>query len=229
MTAVNSNGSQRQSKVESRRSQTATAIPDVRFQVSDANATASIGEAEAEAKSIDGSNVAKIKIAQSNAERQVKEAEALRIATAAEKIQKAKALEEAYLAEKEAEEARAAREMATRQADTIVQAQIDKEKLVIDAEAEAEQIRALAKGQADAIYLKKEAEAKGIYETAGDFIQRAAGVGRELDTTTLEEAALGDITSQKRIRRAEAEIAARSGLQLGAAKKGDEVTGLIED
>ena len=72
-------------------------------------------------------------------------------------------------------------------------------------------------------------QARGIYETAGDFIQRAAGVGRELDTATLEEAALGDITSQKRIRRAEAEIAARSGVQLGAAKKGDEVTGLIAD
>jgi len=142
----------------------AIANKDERIQVSDANASASIGEANAEAKSIEGANSAKIKIAQSNAERQVKEAEAERLATAAEKIQKAKALEEAYLAEKEAEEARADREMATRQADTIVQAQIDKQKLIIDAEAEAEQIRALAKGEADAIFLKKEAEAKGSYE-----------------------------------------------------------------
>ncbi len=142
----------------------ALANKDERIQVSDANAGASIGEANAEAKSIEGANTAKIKIAQSNAERQVKEAEAERLATTAEKIQKAKALEEAYLAEKEAEEARADREMATRQADTIVQAQIDKQKLVIDAEAEAEQIRAIAKGEADAIFLKKEAEARGMYE-----------------------------------------------------------------
>ena len=142
----------------------ANANKDKRIQVSSADADAQIGEADAEAKSIDGENEARIKIAQSNAERQVKEAEALRLATAAEKIQAAKALEEAYLAEKEAEQARAAREMATREADTIVNAEIEKRKVEIDAEAEAEQIRRLAKGEADAIFMKREAEAKGMYE-----------------------------------------------------------------
>lgn len=164
----------------------ANANRDERIQVSDANAGASIGEANAEAKSIDGANLAKIKIAQSNAERQVKEAESLRLATAAEKIQKAKALEEAYLAEKEAEQARAAREMATREADTIVQAKIDKQRMVIDAEAEAEQTRALARGEADAIFLKKEAEAKGMYEILskqangfGQIVKAAGGDSKD--------------------------------------------------
>ncbi len=142
----------------------AKANKDKRIQVASADADAQIGEADANAKSIDGENEAKIKIAQSNAERQVKEAEALRIATAAEKIQKAKSLEEAYLAEKEAEQARAARELATKEADVIVRAEIEKRKLEIDAEAEAEQIRRLAKGEADAIFMKREAEAKGMYE-----------------------------------------------------------------
>ncbi|MEO1517637.1 MAG: SPFH domain-containing protein [Bacteroidota bacterium] len=142
----------------------ANARKDQRIQVSAADAQAKVGEADAEAKAIDGENIAKISIAQSNAERQVKEAESLRLATAAEKIQAAKALEEAYTAETEAEEARAKREMATREADVIVQAQIQKRKAEIDAEAEAEQIRRLAKGEADAIYLKREAEAKGMYE-----------------------------------------------------------------
>ena len=142
----------------------ANANKDKRIQVSSADADARIGEADADAKSIDGANEAKILIAQSNAERQVKEAEALRLATTAEQIQKAKGLEEAYLAEKEAEEARAAREMATRQADVIVQAEIAKLKMEIDAEAEAEQTRRLAKGDADAIFMKREAEAKGMYE-----------------------------------------------------------------
>ncbi len=142
----------------------AKANKDKRIQVSSADADAQIGEAEADAKSIDGANEAKIKIAQSNAERQVKEAEALRLATTAEQIQKAKGLEEAYLAEKEAEEARAAREMATKKADVIVQAEIAKRKMEIDAEAEAEQTRRLAKGEADAIFLKREAEAKGMFE-----------------------------------------------------------------
>ena len=72
---------------------------------------------------------------------QVKEAEADRMATAAEKIQSAKALEESYLAEKEAEQARAAKEQATREADTIVNAEIDRRKIEIDAEAEAERNR----------------------------------------------------------------------------------------
>ena len=71
--------------------------------------------------------------------------------------------------------------------------------------------------------------AKGLYAQGSDFINRAAGVGRELGIETLEEAALGDVISRKRIARTEAEIAARSGIQLGAAKKGDEVTGLIAD
>ncbi|MEM8907417.1 MAG: SPFH domain-containing protein [Bacteroidota bacterium] len=142
----------------------AKARKDQRIQVSDADAIAKVGEAEAHAKAVDGENEAAIKIAQSNAERQVKEAEALRLATAAEKIQSAKALEEAYLAEKEAEQARAARELATREADEIIKAEIAKRKLEIEAEAEAEQIRRLAKGEADAIFLKKAAEGKGIYE-----------------------------------------------------------------
>jgi len=142
----------------------AQAMQDQRIQVSAADAAAKVGEAEANAKAIDGENDAAIKIAQSNAERRQREAEALKLATASEKIQAANALKESYEAERQAEEARAKKEMASQEADIIVQAQIEKEKQVIDAEAQAEQIRRLAKGEADAIYLKKEAEAKGLFE-----------------------------------------------------------------
>jgi len=90
----------------------ANARRDQRIKVSDAEAGAKVGEAESNAKAINGENESLILIAKSNAERQVAEAEALRKATAAEKIQKAKSLEDAYLAEKEAEMARAARELA---------------------------------------------------------------------------------------------------------------------
>jgi flotillin len=142
----------------------ANANMDKRVKVSSADADAKVGEAEANAKAIEGENEALILIAKSNSERQVKEAEALRMATAAAQIQKAKGLEEAYLAEKEAEQARAAREQATKEADVIVQAEIDKRRIEIDAEAEAERNRRIAKGEADAIFMKREAEAKGIYE-----------------------------------------------------------------
>jgi len=142
----------------------ANAHRDQRIKVSEADAYAKVGEAESLAQAVHGENEAKIKIAQSNAELQVKQAEALRIATTAEKIESAKTLEEAYLAEKEAEQARAARELATREADEIVSAEIAKRKLEIEAEAEAERIRRLAKGEADAIFLKQQAEGKGMYE-----------------------------------------------------------------
>lgn len=142
----------------------AEALMDKRIQVSAADAKAKIGEADAQASATDGENLALVKIAQSNAERREKEAEALRQATAAEKIASARSLEEAYAAEQKAEEARAKREMATREADTIVQAEIAKRQKEIMAEAEAEQTRRLAKGEADAIYLMKEAEARGIFE-----------------------------------------------------------------
>jgi flotillin len=88
----------------------------------------------------------------------------MKIATAAEKIQAAKALEESYAAEQAAEAARSAREKATLEADLIVRAEARKRELELAAEAEAEQIRRKAKGEADAIYAKMEAEARGAEE-----------------------------------------------------------------
>lgn len=142
----------------------ANANKEKRVSVSAADAIAKVGEATAEANAIDGENEAKVRMAISNAERRLKEAEALRKATAAEKIQAANSLEEAYLAEKNAELARADRERASREADVIVQAEIAKRRIEIDAEAEAERTRLVARGLADAVFMQKEAEAKGLYE-----------------------------------------------------------------
>ncbi len=142
----------------------AEAFMDKRIQVSGADAKAQIGESEARAVANDGANIAAIRIAQSNAERREKEAQAQRLATVAEKIAEAKTLEEAYAAERIAEDARAKRDLSTMQADIIVQAEIDKRQKEIMAEAEAEQRRRLAKGEADAIFLVKEAEARGLFE-----------------------------------------------------------------
>ena len=142
----------------------ANAQRDQRIKVSEADSFAKVGEAKANADAIEGENTAQISIAKSNALRRQQEAEAERLAIASEKIQAAKALEESYRAEEEAERARAAREMARQEADAIVNAEIAKRKLEIEAEAEAEQRRRIARGEADAIYAKKEAEARGLYE-----------------------------------------------------------------
>lgn len=153
----------------------AKAINDAKITVAQKDRDGAIGEAQAvqdqriqvaaaNAHAVEGENTAKIQIANSDAARRSREAEAERIANASEKVQAAKALEEAYAAEKIAEDARAKRKEAEQGADIIVPAQIDKRKIEIDAEAEAEQIRRIAKGEADAIFMKKEAEAKGMYE-----------------------------------------------------------------
>lgn len=125
---------------------------------------ARVSVAEAESAAIDGENKAKAEIARSQAVLREKEAEALKLAVAAEKVQAAKALEESYSAEQSAEIARAAREKATKEADVIVAADIEKRKLEIEAEAIAEQLRRKAKGEADAIFCKMDAEARGVRE-----------------------------------------------------------------
>ncbi len=151
----------------------AKAINDAKTSVAEKNRDGSVGQANAEKDqrvsvaeansiAIRGENTALANISQSNAKRREIEAESLRIATAAEKIATAKALEESYAAEMQAEQARASREQATLQADIIVKMEIEKKRLELEAEAKAEQIRRLAKGEADAIYAKMEAEARGI-------------------------------------------------------------------
>jgi len=153
----------------------AKAINDAKKSVAEKNRDGSIGEANAhqdqrvqvasaDATAVEGENDAKITIANSDAIRREKEAEAERKAVAAEKVSQAKALEEAYAAEKSAETARALRDKAAQTADVVVPAEVDKQKVEIEAEAIAEQTRRHAKGDADAIYMKMEAEGKGIYE-----------------------------------------------------------------
>lgn len=153
----------------------AKAINDAKKSVAEKNRDGSIGEANAmkdqriqvssaNANAVEGENEAAIHVANSNATRREKEAEAERKANAAEKVSQAKALEEAYAAERAAEVSRAEKENATQIADIIVPIKIDKEKIEIAAEAIAEQTRRHAKGEADAIYMKMEAQAKGIFE-----------------------------------------------------------------
>ncbi|MFV0604211.1 MAG: flotillin family protein [Niabella sp.] len=129
-----------------------------------ADRDARVATSEANSLAVKGENEAKITIANSDALRREKEAEALKVAITAEKVQSAKALEESYLAEQKAEQARAQRERSTQNANVIVPTEIAKQKAIIDAEAEAERIRLKAKGEADAIFAKMEAEAKGLYE-----------------------------------------------------------------
>ncbi len=170
----------------------AHAINAARKSVAEKNRDGSIGEANAvqdqrtqvaaaNAQAVEGENTAKIAVANSDSLRRQREAEAERTAIAAEKVQSAKALEESYAAEKDAELARAERVRSSQMADIVVPAEIDKKKVEIDAEAEAERIRRRAKGEADAILFKAQAEAQGLLEVLTkqaqglDEIVKAAG------------------------------------------------------
>ncbi|HEX5654721.1 MAG TPA: SPFH domain-containing protein [Chitinophagaceae bacterium] len=153
----------------------ALALKEKEIQIAGANRDENIGKAEAErdtrvkmaeanAIAVQGENLSKIEIANSDSARREREAEALKKAIAAEKVQAAKALVEAYEAEKKAEDARAERDRAAQNATIVVAADIQRQKLIIEAQADAEQMREKAKGEADAIFAKLEAEARGMYE-----------------------------------------------------------------
>lgn len=142
----------------------ATAAKDETIGKAEAQRDTRVKTSEANAVAIQGENEAKIAIANSEALRREKEAESLRIAITAEKVQQAKALQESYVAEQKAELARSERERSTQIANIVVPAEIAKQRAIIEAQAAAETIRENAKGEADAIFAKMEAEAKGLFE-----------------------------------------------------------------
>ena len=164
----------------------AEADRDKDIRIAETSRDTRINTADANAKAVEGENNSLIAIAQSDATRREKQAEAERLAVAAEKVQAAKALEEAYKSERDAELARAEREKATQTANIVVGAQIEKEKAIIEAEAEAEKMRRLAKGEADAIYARMQAEANGMREMltkqaegCGELVKSAGGTADE--------------------------------------------------
>lgn len=107
--------------------------------------------AGAEASAILGENTAKSSMVESNAKLAEAQAEGRRRSDVAS----AKAQEAILLAERDRETARLSKEQ-------IVPQEIEKRRVEIAAEAEAEKLRREAQGQADAILAKYEAEAAGI-------------------------------------------------------------------
>jgi len=104
-----------------------------------------------EAEAIDGENTARAEIAISNSALAVKEAEAKRKAEIARRE-----------ADVEIQKAQYRAELERLTALEIVQKEIDKQKIEIEAEAQAERIRRVAKGEADGILLRYNAEAEGL-------------------------------------------------------------------
>lgn len=151
----------------------AKAINDAQIKVATENQRGAIGKAnaereqavrvaEAEAQAAIGRNKAEQDIVASQAELAEKKAEADRRAEVAQKTAKAAAEEAAYLAQKATEEARAARDEAAAVADQVAKANAAKEKVRVDAEAQAVVARTLAEGEAAAARATAEGEAAAI-------------------------------------------------------------------
>ncbi len=109
--------------------------------------------ASAEATAVDGENQSSAKVAESNAELAEIRAEASRRSDVAA----AEARQKIFLAQREEELAKLAKEKLAPQ-------EIEKKRVEIEAEAKAERERREARGEADAILAKYEAEAKGIQQ-----------------------------------------------------------------
>jgi flotillin len=140
----------------------AQAIRTKEIAVAQNNAEARMGEKKAqaeqrvfvqaqEANAVKGENEATAQIAESTAELAVKQSLAM---------QKGEVAKREALVEIQKAQARA--EMERLNAAEIVQKEIEKRKIEISADAEAQRLRKEAQGQADATLAKYEAEAKGI-------------------------------------------------------------------
>lgn len=104
-----------------------------------------------EANAVEGENTAKAQIAAVNAQLAMKEAEAFQLGEVAKREAEVQIQKAQYHAEQERLNAL-----------EVVREEINKRKIEIAAEAEAERLRRIAQGEADAILARYEAEAKGI-------------------------------------------------------------------
>ncbi len=110
-----------------------------------------VKNASLEATGVEGENAAQANIANFNATLEEKQADASRRG----EVALADSRRDILIAQKEQESARLEKEQ-------LVQQVIERKKIEIDAEAEAERIRRIARGNADGILAKYEAEAEGV-------------------------------------------------------------------
>jgi flotillin len=142
--------------------QTATFEREV--QVKQAERDMRIQLADADARAVEGENLAKADVAASQATLQVKKADAYQLGETKKVQAEAAVLEAEHLARAKAAIAEAQRIEAKRRAEVEAPAKAEKAKITVEAEAEAAKRRIEAEGEASAIFVKLEAEARGQYE-----------------------------------------------------------------
>jgi len=207
----------------------AQADKEKRIKVAEAQSKSEIGEAEslerkrigsaaANARAIEGENISKVNVAKTTAGKEIKEAEFSKNSEIAKKVNAAEALETSYEAEKKAELKRALMEESKQQASIIVPAKIAKEKLEIEAEAIAEKTRRIAQGEADAIFAKMEAEARGNEEI---LVRRAEGFEKLVKAAGSAENAIQMMVTDELANLVEIQASAISNIRFDSIKVWD--------
>ena len=133
-------------------------------EVRDAEREMRIRVAQANATAVQGENESKAVIADANAKLQVKEAEAFQTGESRRRQADAAVREAQYLAEAKAADAEAIKREAETRAELEAVAKAEKAQTIVAAQAQAEQRRILAEGDAAAIFAKLDAEARGNFE-----------------------------------------------------------------
>ncbi len=133
-------------------------------QIADADREKRIRVADADARAVEGENVAKADVAASQATLQVKRAEAYQLGETSKVRAEASVRESEHLAQAKAAVAEAQRIEAERRAELEAPAKAQRAKIEVDAEAEANKQRIEAEGEAAALFAKLDAEARGQYE-----------------------------------------------------------------
>jgi len=151
----------------------AKAIADAKIKVAQAERDAEIGKAvadkemtvsvaAAQADATQGKNTAQQQIAQSNSDLRIKQAEAARTAQVAENVAKADVERQTFDAEAKAQESRAEMQRKQQYAERVVPAEIAKEAVIVNAQAEAQRVTIAAEAEGKRVLTVKQAEGLGI-------------------------------------------------------------------
>src|SRR5476651_2407467 len=151
----------------------AKAIADAKIKVAQAERDAEIGKAvadkemtisvaAAQADATQGKNMAQQQIAQSNADLRIKQAEAARTAQVAENTAKADIERQTFDAEGKAQEARAEMSRKQQYAERVVPAEIARDAIIVNAQAEAQRVTIAADAEGKRVLTVKQAEGLGI-------------------------------------------------------------------
>lgn len=176
-----------------------------RVAVAAAMAEAEIGEAEADrnrrsrsaqldAEAVKAETEANADKAAFNANQKVAEEEARNRSESAARAADGAIRVAQELAQKKAEDARAEREKARLQAEVVVPANAEREKIVIAADAEKERAVRVAKGDAEAILVKMQAEGQGVQAILDG---KATGYRALVDACATAEQAAGLLLIEK--------------------------------